>query len=346
MRYIGNKLNLLEFIYSVIVENKLPKGTLLDIFSGTTNVSKFFKKKGYKIISNDFMTYSYVFERAYICNNKIPSFRGLSNEIKNPDIFKVISFLNELKGKEGFIFNNYCMEGTKDKDFQRNYFSENNAKKIDAIRDKIQDWKDNKKITEDEFFILLCSLLEVVPSVSNVAGTYGAFMKIDDPRKFKPLLLEVPTLIESDLKHECYNKDSNELIKEVSCDILYIDPPYNNRQYATNYHILETIAVWDKQILNNKTGLRPYEKQKSKYCYSPKCIDVFEDLINNAKCKFILLSYNTEGIIPYNEVSRILKNKGDVKVYKKEYRRYKSNSNGNSKKKSLNELIFFVKVRN
>ena len=346
MRYIGNKLNLLEFIYSVVTQNNLPKGIFCDIFSGTANVSKFFKKKGFKIISNDFMNYSYVFERAYICNNKIPEFNGLSSEIRSPDIFNVINYLNELEGKEGFIFRNYCKEGTKDSKFIRNYFSSENAKRIDAIRDKIQIWKDDKKINENEFYILLCSLLEVVPSISNVAGTYGAFMKIDDPRMFKLLILEVPTLIESELKHECHNKDSNELIKEIFCDILYIDPPYNSRQYAPNYHLLETIAVWDKKILDNKTGLRPYDNQKSKYCYKSKCVKSFEELIKEAKCKFILMSYNNEGIIPHEEIMRILSNKGEVKVYNQEYRRYKSNSNGNKNKESLRELLFFVKVNN
>jgi adenine-specific DNA-methyltransferase len=346
MRYIGNKLNLLEFIYSVIKENNISKGTFLDIFSGTTNVAKFFKKKGFKVIANDFMTYSYVFERAYICNNEVPIFRSLSNEIKNPDIFKVINHLNDLEGKDGFIFKNYCREGTLNSKFVRNYFSSENARKIDAIRDKIQDWRNQNKISENEFYILLCSLLEVVPSVSNIAGTYGAFMKIDDPRMFKPLLLEVPTLIESDLKHECYNEDSNELIKKISCDILYIDPPYNNRQYATNYHLLESIAVWDKEILDNKTGLRPYNKQKSKYCYKSKCIEAFEDLIKSAKCKFILISYNTEGIIPYEEIMKILLKRGEVKVYSQDYRRYKSNSNGNGLNKSLKELLLFVKISN
>jgi adenine-specific DNA-methyltransferase len=346
MRYIGNKLNLLEFIYSVIRENNILKGVFCDIFAGTANVSKFFKKKGFKIISNDFMTYSYVFERAYICNNNMPNFSELSNEIKNPDIFKIINYLNELSGKEGFIFKNYCKEGSKNLEFVRNYFSEENAKKIDSIRDKIEEWKINKKINEDEYYILLCSLLEVVPSVSNVAGTYGAFMKINDPRMFKPLILEVPTLIESDLNHECYKEDSNKLIKEITCDILYLDPPYNNRQYATNYHLLETIAVWDKKIMNNKTGLRPYETQKSNYCYNSKCVKVFEELIKNAKCKFILLSYNNEGIISHEEIIKILKNKGELKIYTEDYRRYKSNSNGNHNKKQLKEYLFFVKVKN
>lgn len=169
-------------------------------------------------------------------------------------------------------------------------------------------------------------------------------MKINDPRMFKPLLLEVPTLIENDLNHECYNKDSNELIKEISCDILYIDPPYNNRQYATNYHLLESVAVWDKKILDNKTGLRPYENQKSNYCYSSRCIHTFENLIKNSKTKFILLSYNAEGIIPQKEIMRILSEKGEVKLYEKEYRRYKSNSNGKGNKDILKELLFFVQV--
>lgn len=343
MRYIGNKQNLLDFIYSVIEENKL-SGTFCDIFSGTTNVAKFFKKKGFKIIANDIMTYSYVFQRAYICNNQIPTFDKLNSEIKNPNISSVINFLNCLKGKEGFIFNNYCSEGTASKKFIRNYFSAENAKKIDAIRDKIEEWKKAGLINEEEFYVLLCSLLEIVPSVSNVAGTYGAFMKINDPRMFKPLILEVPDLIQSNLNHECYNEDSNQLIKNITCDILYLDPPYNNRQYATNYHILESIAVWDKKILENKTGLRPYDDKKSLYCYEKKCIKVFEDLIKSAKCKYILLSYNTEGIIPYEDILRILNEKGELKIYEKEYRRYKSNSNGESKD-SVKEIVFFVKVK-
>ncbi len=344
MRYIGNKINLLEFINSVVEENNIQKGTLCDIFSGTTNVAKFFKNKGFKIISNDFMNYSFVFQNAYIKNNKIPNFQRLNKIIDKPNIFKVINYLNSLKGKEGFIYNNYCIEGTKNSNYKRNYFSTENAKKIDAIRDKIEEWKNSKLISKDEFYILLTSLLEVVPSVSNVAGTYGAFMKINDPRMFKTLMLKVPNLIKSNIKNDCYQEDSNKLINNIFCDILYIDPPYNNRQYATNYHILESISVWDKKIMDTKTGLRPYENQISKYCKKSRCIEAFEDLINNAECKYILFSYNTEGIIPYNEIMRILSQKGDVKIYEKEYRRYKSNCNGNNIKSPLKELLFFVKV--
>jgi len=345
MRYIGNKKNLLEFIYSVVEENNIPISTFCDIFAGTNSVAKFFKSKGFEIIANDIMTYAYAFSRAYICNNKVPSFEGLSPEIDDPDLFKVINFLNNIKSEKGFIYENYCAEGTSEKEFQRNYLSAKNAEKIDAVRNKIQRWFEEKKITENEFYILLCSLLEVVPSVSNISGTYGAFLKINDPRMFKPLLLEVPTLIKNNGKNECYNKDANELIRKIKTCVLYLDPPYNQRQYATNYHLLESIAVWDKKIMNNKTGLRPYEDKKSYYCYIGKCIKAFEDLIGNADCRFILMSYNNEGIIPYEEIMRILSEKGKVKVYNQEYRRYKSNSNGDNSKKPIKELLFFVEVK-
>ena len=191
---------------------------------------------------------------------------------------------------------------------------------------------------------MLCALLEAIPSVSNIAGTYGAFLKIDDPRKFKNLKLIRPEVLYSENTHQCYREDANELIRQVTCDILYLDPPYNERQYAPNYHILETIAVWDKQIGNSKTGLPNWKSKKSKYCSKKEASLSFEDLVKNAKCKYIVLSYNTEGIIPYDDIIKILQQKGETIEYKMPYRRFKSNSNGELKKKPLKELLFVTKV--
>lgn len=345
MRYIGNKINLLDFIFSVVEENNINGNILCDIFSGTTNVAKFFKKKGYRIISNDFMLYSYVFQRAYIQNNEIPKFSGLTKLIHNPSLQEVVDYLNNLSGEKGFVFFSFSKEGTKNKKYQRNYFSSDNAKKIDAIRKITQEWFKKELITEDEFYVLLSSLLEAIPFVSNIAGTYGAFLKSDDPRKFKKLTLEIPDLIVKGKGHFSYKDNGNILIKNIKCDILYIDPPYNTRQYAPNYHILETVAVWDKKLKDSKTGLRPYNNQRSLFCSKHYCIQAFEDLIMSANCKHILFSYNTEGIIPYDEIMRILKKKGKVKVYRQQYRRYKSNSNGEKDKNKLSELVFYCEIK-
>ena len=343
MRYIGSKKDLLDFIYVPVREYNISSGAFCDIFTGTTVVAQLFKKKGFRIIANDIMTYAYVFAKTYICTNEAPAFSGLSSLSKNPNMRRAIQFLNALPGKKGFVYQNYSLEGTRNSRFGRNYFSSENAQKIDAIRDTIQFWKENELISEDEFYVLLCSLVEAVPFVSNIAGTYGAFLKIKDPRMFKPLRLKRPRLICCGRGHECYNEDANKLIRQISCDILYVDPPYNTRQYAANYHILEMIAVWDKKIKNTKTGLIFWENKRSRYCSRPECTPALEDLIANANCKHILMSYNSEGIIPHDEIVRVLSTRGNVIEYNKTYRRFKSHKRGRFKP-PLKELLFYVKV--
>lgn len=344
MRYIGNKAKLLEFINKPLIKRNITSGVLCDIFSGTTSVAKYFKKKGFQIISNDNMEFSYVFQKAYIENNEIPTFEGLQITIRQPNIENVFKYLNNLSGVEGFMYKNFSMIGSKSFSHQRNYFSEDNAKKIDAIREQIEKWKKEKDITEMEFYILLCAIIEEIPFVSNIAGTYGAFLKTNDPRKSLPFKIEVPELIESSLPHASYQMDANKLIRKIKCDVLYVDPPYNERQYPSNYHMFETVSVWDKKLLDTKTGLRPWSHQKSEYCVKSKCVDVFEDLITNANCKYILFSYNSEGLIPYKEIVRILKKRGKVSEDRQDYRRFKSNSRGKKPRKDLQELLFFVET--
>ena len=344
MRYIGNKINLLEFIEKPLKENGIKDGVVCDIFSGTTNVAKHFKKLGYEIISNDNMMYSYVFQKAYIENNKTLKFLKLEKIIPNPNIENVFAYLNNLKGKKGFIYKNFCKEGSKNSTYERNYFSDENAKKIDVMRETLEGWKDKKLITKNEFYIILSAILEGIPFISNISGTYGAFLKIDDPRMSKTFTIKVPELIKSKKSHKCYNTDSNELIKKITCDVLYVDPPYNHRQYAPNYHMWETVAVWDKQLLDSMTGLRPYNDQKSLYCMKGKCVKAFEDLIENASCKHILFSYNSEGIMSDGQIKKILSNKGKVKRYTKDYRRFKSNSKSKSAKKQIKEFLYYVKT--
>ena len=343
MRYLGNKSELLEFIELPLAENNITTGTLFDLFAGSGSVSKYFKRKNYRIISNDFMFYSYVFSKAYIENNTTPTFKGLREVIPNPSLKKVIEYLNDLEGIGGFIHENFSKEGSQHLEEPRNYFSSSNSRKIDAIREKIQEWNEHNILEETEYYVLLSSLIERIPFVSNISGTYGAYLKIDDPRMFKPFLLDIPNLIRNKFDNRAYNTDSLDLIKEIEADILYIDPPYNHRQYSPNYHIWETVAMWDKKIRNTKTGLRNYENQKSSFCSKVKCTESFEQLIKNARSKYILFSYNSEGIMSQNTILSILSARGKVKQYVKTYRRYKSNSNGKVKQ-DLKEWLFFIKT--
>ena len=357
MKYIGNKQRLLNFIDNVVINEGLPtRGTFIDVFAGTTSVAKYFKKKGYRLITNDFMTYSYVFQNAYIKNNQYPTFTKLIKSEKivaNPKIFKtktdalnlVIQYLNNLSGKEGFIFKNYAPVGQ----FGRQFFSNENAKKIDAIRDKIENWKQGNLINENEYYILLSSLIDAADFVANMSGTYGAYLKIWRSMALKSFTMLAPQLIETNLNHKVYKQDSNELIKKIKGDILYIDPPYNFRQYASNFHILETLACWDNPKVYGKTGLRPYNSQKSLYSQKTNCNNAFADLIKNANTKYILMSYSNEGIIPDKFIRDTLSKRGKIKVYNQMYRRFRTERDHEKRHykvadDKVTELIYFVKT--
>lgn len=359
MKYIGNKQRLLDFIDSVIKKERLSKkGTLLDIFTGTTNVAQHYKKKGYRIITNDNMTYSYVFQQAYIKTNQYPKFDNLLQSkyfgFKNPASLNgkdkplkiVIDFLNKLPGKKGFIFKYYAPGGESG----RQFFSNENAIRIDSTRGQIDSWQKEELINEMEFYILLASLIDAADFVANISGTYGAYLKIWRSMALKPFTMLVPNLIESKLDHEVYQEDSNKLINHLGADILYIDPPYNARQYAANFHILETLACWDNPKVYGKTGLRPYEDQKSLYSQRNKCKEAFIDLIGKAKADYILMSYNNEGIIPHEFILDTLNKKGKVKVYTKDYRRFRTERDHENRHYRVSddrvkELIYFVKVK-
>lgn len=357
MKYIGNKFRLLPFIDKILTQEELPtNGTFCDIFSGTTNVAQFYKKKGYKLITCDIMNYSYVFQYAYIKNNEYPKFGKLikSKKIKSDAqiittkydaLASVTRYLNTLPGKKGFIFRHYAPGGQ----YKRQFFSNENAKKIDVVRDEIENWKTAKLINENEYYILLSSLIDAADFVANMSGTYGAYLKIWRSMALKPFTMRAPQLIESNIHHEIYNQDANELIKKIKCDILYIDPPYNTRQYAANFHILETLACWDNPKVNGKTGLRPYDSQKSLYSQKTTCNKAFADLIKNADTKYILMSYNNEGIIPDEFIHETLGKRGKVKVYKQNYRRFRTERNHEKRQYKVPddrviEQIYFVKI--
>ncbi|MFH2013631.1 MAG: DNA adenine methylase [Patescibacteria group bacterium] len=358
MKYIGNKKRLLDFIDDVIKKEKLPKkGTFFDVFTGTTNVAQHYKKKGYRIITNDFMTYSYIFQSAYIKTNEYPKFKKLLSskyfkEINNffnnkkEPLKIVIDYLNKLPGKKGFIFKHYA-PGGRDK---RQYFSDQNAIKIDATRNQIDKWNKEGLLNDIEFNILLASLIDAADFVANISGTYGAYLKIWRSMALKPFVIKIPELIEGNIDHKIYKENSNKIINKFKTDILYIDPPYNSRQYAPNFHILETLARWDNPIVSGKTGLRPYDNQKSAYSQKAECKDAFLDLINKAKASYILISYNNEGIIPQDFILDVLSQKGKVKIYKKDYRRFRTERDHENRHYKVfddrvQEMLYFVKSK-
>ncbi len=338
MNYIGSKYSLIDFLQSSIskileknYESRNPSEMILaDLFAGTGVVSGSFKQSGYSIIANDIQYYSYVITKHMIENN---------GNLNKDRCHTLIWELNNIEGVEGFIYNNYCFEGTEGQEFRRMYFTDYNAKKCDAIRIAIEEKYNKNEITENEYFFLLGSLINSIDKYANTASVYGAYLKKLKKSALKEMQLEPLPIMPGKVKCSVYNSDICDLIKHISGDVLYLDPPYNARQYCTNYHILETIARYDNPVIHGKTGLREYLSQKSVFCIKSKVEKAMDELIKNAKFKYIFLSYNNEGLLSRETIEKIMKKYGKYDLFIKAHRRFKADNARETKSNVTTEYL-------
>lgn len=305
-----------------MVGSDLSELVFCDLFAGTGIVGRNFKPIVKQVIANDVEFYSYILNRNYIGNHK------------SIDCIERIHILNDLEGFDGFVFQNYSENGSEG----RLYFSENNGKKIDAIRLKIENWKQSEEILEDEYFFLLASLIESADKIANTASVYGAYLKKVKKSAQKNLIIKPAHFVETRNKHLVFNEEANTLIQKISGDILYLDPPYNARQYGSNYHLLTTIAKYDTFIPKGKTGLRDY--YRSSYCKKNEVKKSFEDLIKNANFKYIFLSYNNEGLMTENEVKEIMSYYGNYSLKTTNYQRFKADKTENRNHKATSTVEY------
>jgi adenine-specific DNA-methyltransferase len=343
MRYIGGKAGLLDKI-KTIVESQCGGASggagnkiFCDIFSGTGVVARFFKND-YRIIANDMLCFPYIITCAGIENNAVPLFSKLHKTgIEDP-----ITYLDNLlpvSKQNCFIAEHYSPHGKAG----RMYLSKENALRIDAIRQQIEMWKTGSLLTGKEYRYLLACLLEGVPFVSNITGTYGAYLKYWDKRALNRFSMVRLPVSDNGKKNMCYNENANKLIRKISGDILYIDPPYNTRQYLPNYHVLETIACYDAPDISGITGLRPYDNLKSDYCVKQNVESAFESLIADADFKHIIISYSDDGLLTSDTILDILGrycNGGKAQLEKIPYARYKGKQP--QERKEHNEYIFYA----
>jgi len=344
MRFIGRKTLLLDNIKEVIDENAPDAKTFCDIFSGSATVARFFKQ-WYEIYSNDLLYFSYVLQRATIENDSIPTFEILTEklDINDPiDYFNSleISKMEQLEQKKRFFQNTYAPTGG------RMYINDENALRIDFARITTQEWYELGLINDNEYYYLIACIVEGIPFVSNISGTYGAYHKKWETRSYKKYQLYRLEVETNGKKNKSYNLDGTELLKRISGDILYIDPPYNGRQYLPNYHVLETAAKYDYPEVKGITAQRKYNNNKSEFCLKTKVVGAFENLIQNAQFEHILLSYSTDGLMSVQDIEKIMKKYGieeSFKIYWIPYRRYKSRSQ--KEKEELKEMIVYIRKK-
>ena len=328
-RYLGNKYKLLPFIKEIINKECPDIDVIFDVFAGTGAVASAFLDK--TIIVNDILYSNHLSHLTWFSAMKYDS-----NKIE-----ELIRSYNQIGDN---LDDNYMSIN-----FANTYFSENTCKKIGFIREDIEKKYKEELINSRERAILVTSLLYAMDKIANTCGHYDAYRKgaiYND--KF---VMELPNIKKNlSYKNKCYNVDSNKLVKDVFCDLAYLDPPYNSRQYCDAYHLLENVARWEKPKVKGIAKKMDRTSLKSEYC-TKKATIAFEKLIKNLNCKYILLSYNntantandrSNAKISDKDIIRILRNKGEVKVFSKSYKAF---TTGKSQNKDNEERLFLCIVK-
>jgi len=325
-RFLGNKYKLLNFINEIVNEKCDEIKIFCDLFAGTGVVGEYFNNRKIKIIANDILKSNYI---------PLKTFLGTSENISK-QIEEKVTYLNRLETSEDNYFSS---------NFGGTYFTIENARKIGAIREKIEEIVTD----QNEKAILLTSLIYAADKVANTVGHFDSYRKNLDT--IQPLNLLLPDInLENNDNNEIYNEDANQLVKNFYCDVLYMDPPYNSRQYSDAYHLLENLVTWEKPILSGKAKKMNRSHIKSNYCLQSAPY-YFSDLIKNANCKHILVSYNNTGKskdgrsnarISDEEIINSLRMRGDVEIFECKYKAFttgKSDTNGHT------ERIFYCGVK-
>ena len=335
MRYIGGKTLLTSRIIDIIANNTANVRNVTDIFAGSGAVSQALKHVGYSTTANDVLYFSYALNKGTLCNNRTThKIRELIEHLNNFTITQA-----DPNDPQNFIAHNYTPNDT----CNRMYFQRNNALKIDVIRQEIEHLR--PELTENEYFYLLASLIAAVPFVANITGTYAAYLKYWDIRTYKTLTLEELPVIQGQQHCRAYNMKAEELATHIHSDLVYLDPPYNAREYLPNYHVLETIALYDYPEISGVTGTR-HNTTKSNFCKKAKVHEAFNNLLQKLNTRYILISYNNEGLIPTPELSDIVRANGNpdtFRLFEFPYRRYKSKIPNNNE--GLKEQLYFIQKR-
>ena len=325
-RYLGNKYKLLDFIKATVNNECSAINTVADIFAGTGSVASAFSDK--KLITNDLLYFNHICHVAWFGAQKYD----------NEKIIDLICFYNDVQPDD----DNYMS-----KNFSNTFFSAADCRKIGFIREDIENQYKSNQINDRERAILITALLYAMDKIANTCGHYDAYIR--GAEFSRHLELAVPLASnDNNENNQCYNEDANELVKRIEADLVYIDPPYNSRQYCDSYHLLENVARWEKPKVSGVALKMDRSKLKSDYCTS-NAAQAFEDLVSHIKAKYILLSYNnmaTKGNDRSNakisdaDIMRILSRKGRVKVFSESYKAFsagKSNITGNEERLFLCE---------
>lgn len=365
MRYIGNKTRLLPFLTGALDRLEIRGTVACDPFAGTASVGRALKGRGWRVHSGDVMALSFAFQVARVVLDRTPRFDGrLAGDGAGParsrraSLRAVLSDLARRPPLHGFISEHYSPAGAAASEHGRMYFTSENAGRIDAVRAGIEAGVAEGLLDREREQLLLATLLQATDRVANTTGVYASFVKSWQPNALRPLELRPvrphPPPGPEAAGCTAHLGAASDLLGRVGAvDLVYLDPPYNERQYPGYYHIPELIARgWrDPPLLRGKTGLIPDDDLRSDWCRRGRCEEALREVLDRADARHVLLSYNDEGLIPAARVEEILRASGDPDSYRRleqGYRRYRSDADGPGRRyrgDRVRERLHYVRRR-
>jgi len=334
-KYIGSKVRLLPFLTAHISAAAPQIGLFADPFAGTGVVAYQFAALAERVVAGDCLYSNYVGLRTFLehggaaAGNTLPA---------------LVAELNALPPAEGYCARHYG----------GNYFTRENAGRIDAVRDAIARWSECGQIDAWTRDALVTSLLYAADKCANTVGQYDAYLKhlgkapyhADgthqvDACVYQPLTLAAPRLEPQGGRHRAFWGDAEDLLADLEGDVLYLDPPYNNRQYIDNYHVLENIALWQQPPLYGVTRKFERTERKSRFSRRRTAGPALAALVERARFAHVFLSYNCEGILSLEEIVEMLRRHGPVEVFETEYAVF-GNGAGQARKRPVRERLYYL----
>jgi adenine-specific DNA-methyltransferase len=343
MRYIGNKTRLLPFILRTLRGSGIPVGSVHDAFAGTASVGRALKADGWRVHSSDLLMSSYVFQRAYVVADAMA-----------PELGERARQLSSVSPCEGFITRHFSPGGGASA-AGRMYFTPENAGRIDAAREELERWRVAKELDEDSYYILLAGLIEGADRVANTAGVYASYMKSWQPNAQRAFRIVLERPIKGQRPATAELLDATESAKALGeVDLLYVDPPYNSRQYVAYYHIPEILARgWGAETpaIRGKVGLLAGDEGRSQWSHGRRVKKLFSGLLAATGAKHALVSFNSEGHLAPDVMEVLLKEasaNGEVVHFTQRYRRYRADSERTGRhyhRDIAHEHLYMVRLR-
>lgn len=333
-RYIGNKTRLAHWLVDRIRDVSFSGATVADPMCGTAAVSEALRCSGFKVIASDLMTYAVHHARVRLLLREAPRFDGLGY-----NYLQILSRLNELPPMQGYFHKEYSPEGLPEAGCEpRKYLTSENAAKLDAMNAQIRAWLSEGRLTDLEHSLLRHDLIMAVNRVANIAGTYGHFRSTWSKAAISPIGLTPSKFISNfRIDHEVMQGPAEDLAGKMAADVCYLDPPYMKRQYAANYHLIETVARGDEPPAIGVSGLRPWRDQYSVFCTKTRIQSAFASIVESMDCPVFLISYSEDGLLKEDDLCELLTAFGHVEIEKREFPRFRSNRSALGE--TLNEFL-------